>query len=150
MTNHGLLQDRLLAVGQTVTNGDGAYGIFGQSIGGGGGSGGNAITGCSASTATTRARRSMSSRSAARPRGNKGGNVTYQQYGGMRTNGMGAFAPAQSIGGGGGTGGRAIPSAAVGQVPPAFANRRRQAELEPAGDGGAAVPVRRPLGRCRQ
>ncbi|BCG73009.1 outer membrane autotransporter barrel domain-containing protein [Mesorhizobium sp. 113-1-2] len=110
VTNHGLLQTGLLAAGQTVTNGDGAYGIFAQSVGGGGGSGGNAITGVlglNGNNAGTQVNVSVAVGGSA-GNGNTGGNVTIRQYGGIETNGMGAFGIlAQSIGGGGGTGGRA-------------------------------------------
>ncbi|MBZ9997871.1 hypothetical protein [Mesorhizobium sp. BH1-1-4] len=110
VTNHGLLQTGLLAAGQTTTNGDGAYGIFAQSVGGGGGSGGNAITGVlglNGNNAGTQVNVSVAVGGAAGD-GNKGGNVTIRQYGGIETSGVGAFGIlAQSIGGGGGTGGRA-------------------------------------------
>jgi len=110
VTNHGLLQTGLLAAGQTVTNGDGAYGIFAQSIGGGGGSGGNAITGLlglNGNNEGTQVNVSVAVGGAA-GNGNYGGNVTIRQYGGIETSGVGAFGIlAQSIGGGGGTGGRA-------------------------------------------
>ncbi|WP_027036867.1 autotransporter outer membrane beta-barrel domain-containing protein [Mesorhizobium ciceri] len=109
VTNHGLLQTGLLAAGQTVTNGDGAYGIFAQSIGGGGGSGGNAITGVlglSGNNPGTQANVSVAVGGSG-GNGNKGGTVTIEQHGGIETSGMGAFGIlAQSIGGGGGTGGR--------------------------------------------
>ncbi|TPM31479.1 hypothetical protein FJ967_24885 [Mesorhizobium sp. B2-3-4] len=110
VTNHGLLQTGLLAAGQTVTTGDGAYGIFAQSIGGGGGNGGNAITGVlgvNGNNAGTQVNISVAVGGAA-GNGNTGGNVTIRQYGGIETHGVGSFGIlAQSIGGGGGTGGRA-------------------------------------------
>jgi len=110
VTNHGLLQTGLLQAGQTVTNGDGAYGIFAQSIGGGGGSGGNAITGVlglNGNNEGTQVNVSVAVGGSGGT-GNKGGNVTIRQYGGIETSGVGSIGIlAQSIGGGGGTGGRA-------------------------------------------
>ncbi|MCX5571707.1 hypothetical protein [Kaistia nematophila] len=95
--------------GLLTTTGDGAYGIFAQSIGGGGGSGGNAVTGVlglGGNTEGTQVNISVAVGGLGGD-GNLGGDVHVTQDGGIETSGVGATGIfAQSIGGGGGTGGR--------------------------------------------
>ncbi|MRN50543.1 hypothetical protein GJU94_12000 [Brucella sp. 10RB9214] len=96
--------------GQIITQGDGAYGILAQSIGGGGGNGSSIIDqqvseGTSASSVITLS---------VGGRGGKGefaGTVTVDNSGLIDTSGVGAHGIiAQSIGGGGGNGGVALTS----------------------------------------
>ncbi len=96
--------------GQLTTFGDGAYGIEAQSIGGGGGNGGGAISvavGLKAGSPgnTVNASVAVGGNGGS---GNTGGDVTVDQTGGITTSGAGSHGIiAQSIGGGGGVGGRA-------------------------------------------
>ncbi|WP_299641059.1 autotransporter outer membrane beta-barrel domain-containing protein [Devosia sp.] len=92
--------------------GAGATGIFAQSIGGGGGNGGNAITAVGVVTDTT----NDSSKSFTADvtigggggDGDNGGAVDVNNSGGIKTHGASGFGIfAQSVGGGGGIGGRA-------------------------------------------
>ncbi|MET4635013.1 hypothetical protein [Kaistia defluvii] len=95
--------------GLLTTTGDGAFGIFAQSIGGGGGSGGNAVTGVlglGGNTKGTQVNVSVAVGGLGGD-GNLGGKVKITQDGGIQTSGVGSSGiVAQSIGGGGGTGGR--------------------------------------------
>lgn len=85
--------------GRIATQGTGAYGIFAQSVGGGGGEGGNATGGALTSVVTVGG--------SAGAAGN-GGLVSVTNSNSITTRGAGASAIfAQSIGGGGGTGGNA-------------------------------------------
>ncbi|WP_108859959.1 autotransporter outer membrane beta-barrel domain-containing protein [Ruegeria sp. Alg231-54] len=96
--------------GTIVTTGEGAHGIFAQSIGGGGGNGGSSITG------TLRLKTGDSSSPTAQLNiggsggsGNIAGNVVVTSSGDIRVDGAGAYGiMAQSVGGGGGNGGLAV------------------------------------------
>ncbi|MCG7521810.1 autotransporter outer membrane beta-barrel domain-containing protein [Ruegeria sp. Ofav3-42] len=96
--------------GTIVTTGEGAHGIFAQSIGGGGGNGGSSITG------TLRLKTGDSSSPTAQLNiggsggtGNVAGNVVVTNSGDIRIDGAGAYGiMAQSVGGGGGNGGLAV------------------------------------------
>ncbi len=94
--------------GHIVTTGQNAYGIIGQSIGGGGGNGSSIIqvtalyTGKNSATAGIALGGSGGS-------GNTGGDVTVTNDGMIQTGGSGAHGlVAQSVGGGGGNGGMSI------------------------------------------
>jgi hypothetical protein len=96
--------------GLITTYGHNAHGIFAQSIGGGGGNGGGAITGLLAGGNPTTARPIEVSVAVGGKGGdgNVGGKVFIDQTGGIQTYGNAAHGIlAQSVGGGGGTGGSA-------------------------------------------
>ncbi|CUH45355.1 hypothetical protein RUM4293_04268 [Ruegeria atlantica] len=96
--------------GTIITTGDGAHGIFAQSVGGGGGNGGSSITG------TLRLKTGDNSSPTAQLNiggsggsGNVAGNVDVTNSGDIRVDGAGAYGiMAQSVGGGGGNGGLAV------------------------------------------
>ncbi len=96
-------------LGQITTYGHDAHGVFAQSIGGGGGNGGGSVTGLlAAGNPNTKAQAINLSVAVGGfgGSGNLGGAVTVNQFGGISTSGAGAHGIfAQSIGGGGGTGG---------------------------------------------
>jgi hypothetical protein len=91
----------VINAGTLDTTGDGARGIFAQSIGGGGGNGGTGagISGVGGAGSTT----------------SPGGNVTINNSGSVTTRGTGAFAlEGQSVGGGGGDGGLSVGLISIG------------------------------------
>lgn len=96
--------------GYLVTTGEGAHGVFAQSIGGGGGNGGMAISAAVANTRNGNATNLQATVGVGGGggTGGVGGEVTVDHSGGITTTGqhsIGIFA--QSIGGGGGTAGGA-------------------------------------------
>ncbi len=96
--------------GTIMTAGEGAHGIFAQSVGGGGGNGGSSITG------TLRLKTGDSSSPTAQLNiggsggsGNVAGNVLVTNTGDIQVDGASAYGIfAQSVGGGGGNGGLAV------------------------------------------
>jgi hypothetical protein len=93
-----------------TTHGTGSYGILAQSVGGGGGDGGTAVAGSVSAGLSVGV-----SVGGSGDAGGKGGTVDVDNYGDIVTNGDTSYGiVAQSIGGGGGSGGNAI-SGSIGQ-----------------------------------
>ncbi|WP_291009949.1 hypothetical protein [Hydrogenophaga sp.] len=92
------------------TSGDNAHGIYAESVGGGGGSGGNSLTALIGASGTAKAQTiNLSTAIGGKGgEGNNGGVVTVSSQKAVATTGYGAHGIyAQSIGGGGGDGGKA-------------------------------------------
>ena len=96
--------------GTILTTGEGAHGIYAQSVGGGGGNGGSSITGTvrlkvGDNTSPT----AQLNIGGAGGSGNVAGNVVVTNSGDIQVDGAGAYGIfAQSVGGGGGNGGLAV------------------------------------------
>ncbi|MEX1032795.1 MAG: autotransporter outer membrane beta-barrel domain-containing protein [Cellvibrionaceae bacterium] len=129
--------------GQIVTQGDLAYGVFAQSIGGGGGNGSSVVSanfgagGSSADTASLSFGLNVGGTGGI---GGVGGNVTLNNLGLVDTSGAGAHGVfAQSVGGGGGNGGLALAGNAL--YKPADGGALAVALGGGGGDGGDASAV---------
>lgn len=122
--------------GAIMTSGEGAHGIFVQSIGGGGGTGGSAAAYGAGLTADNKYTLQASvAVGGGGGSGNLGGTVDVTNSGAVTTTGNNAYALlAQSIGGGGGTGGTSYTGNLVGD----FANDGKQISVAVAvgGSGG--------------
>jgi hypothetical protein len=131
--------------GSIVTNGPMAYGLFGQSVGGGGGVGGGAAP----VTANDKLHDSLIESSIAvggsGGKGGNGGDVTITNYasGDIETSGdlsYGMFA--QSVGGGGGVAGASTPNAGLGNpMALSFGASSTDANSVVSGHGGTATAI---------
>ena len=113
--------------GTITTGGEGSHAVFVQSVGGGGGNGGAAVSFTGTAGNSQQVSLAMGGNSG---KGGKGGDVTLHTYGFVGTLGSDADGIlAQSLGGGGGTGGLAFSGALS-------ADKSREASVSLGGKGG--------------